>query len=92
MTELSKKLIERLQGHYASPHHGGCQDCYGLVMDDAAAEIARLTAALSHSVTALKCARCQLVTLGGDIDYGDQIQIAVLEVIDAALSISEPVK
>jgi hypothetical protein len=35
-------IVERLRGNYASPHHGGCQNCYGTVMDDAADEIERL--------------------------------------------------
>jgi hypothetical protein len=37
-------LVERLRSHEISPHHGGCADCYGTIMDEAADEIERLSA------------------------------------------------
>jgi hypothetical protein len=42
-SECQPSIVERLRSNYASPHHGGCQNCYGIVMDDAADEIERLT-------------------------------------------------
>lgn len=43
VTRSSTDIVERLRSNYASPHHGGCQNCYGIVMDDAADEIERLS-------------------------------------------------
>lgn len=43
-------IVERLRDHKISMHHGGCQDCYDLVMEDAADEIERLRAALTQFV------------------------------------------
>ena len=37
-------IVERLRTHEVSKHHGGCADCYGTVMDEAADEIERLRA------------------------------------------------
>ena len=36
------ELIASLRANESSPHHGGCQNCYGARMDDAADEIERL--------------------------------------------------
>ena len=43
VTHSSADIVDRLRSNYASPHHGGCQNCYGIVMDDAADEIERLS-------------------------------------------------
>jgi hypothetical protein len=40
----SPDIVERLRSHAPSMGYGGCQDCYDLVMEDAADEIERLRA------------------------------------------------
>ena len=49
----SADIVERLRSHAPSMGYGGCQDCYSLVMDDAADEIERLRA------TPVEAARAQ---------------------------------
>lgn len=47
-------IVERLRDHEISRNHGGCGDCYGLVMDDAADEIESLKARVAELEGALQ--------------------------------------
>ena len=56
-------IVERLRSNYASPHHGGCQNCYGIVMDDAADEIERLTERCSAYKGQVEAGAAEIATL-----------------------------